>query len=73
MWFFWQRERRPAMAGDGWQQAEQLIGKNITYKMIKQWKTLDQTEDVVNNFGFVGVFAARFDGSGKHDVNPRPI
>ena len=61
------------MAGDGRQQAEQLIGKNIKYKMIKQWKTLDQTEDVVNSFGFVGVIAARFVGSGEHDVNPRPI
>ena len=46
------------MAGDGWQQAEQLIGKNITYKTIKQWKTLNQTEDVVNNFGFVKVLVA---------------
>jgi hypothetical protein len=35
----WQWEQGPAMAGDGRQRAEELMGKQTKTKTIKHWKT----------------------------------
>ena len=54
-----------AMAGHGWQRAEELMGKRKKKKTMKQGKTYHQIENELNITALYGALAWCFAGSGE--------